>query len=55
MEEQETKKETPTLRDQFAMAALSAIMAGGNTPKEVAEWAYEIADMMIEVREKSDV
>lgn len=48
--------ETLTLRDQFAMAALTSIPACGNTAKEVAAWAYEIADHMLEARkEKKDV
>lgn len=41
-----------TLRDQLAMAALAAIPVGGNTTKGVAEWAYEIADAMLEARKE---
>ena len=45
---------TATLRDQFAMAALTGIMANheswGNA-QERAERAYEIADAMMKERE----
>lgn len=44
------RNENPTIRDQFAMAALSSITAGGNTPEYIAEWAYEIADAMMKKR-----
>lgn len=39
-----------TLRDEFAMAAL----AGSNpdSPRYLAEWAYDVADAMIEARKK---
>ena len=41
-----------TLRDQFAMAALTAVMdkVGGFDPKMHASDAYEIADAMMEAR-----
>lgn len=42
-----SRKENPTLRDQFAMAALISIPARSNTPNVIAEWAYEIADAMM--------
>ena len=45
-----SRKENPTLRDQFAMAALISIPARSNTPNVIAEWAYEIADAMMEKR-----
>lgn len=45
-------KEQPTLRDQFAMAALSAIIMnkGIQTAEIAAETAYQVADAMIQVR-----
>jgi hypothetical protein len=44
------RNENPTLRDQFAMAALISIPARSNTPDCIAEWAYEIADAMMKKR-----
>lgn len=55
--------EKPTLRDQFAMAALPTVLAAqlglaraghiGDRPKsEAAEAAYEIADAMLAERSK---
>lgn len=46
------KEAQPTLRDQFAMAALPAVMnkVGGFNPKIHAADAYEIADAMMEAR-----
>lgn len=43
----------PTLRDQFAMAALQGMLAANDTyePKEYANDAYAIADAMLEARE----
>lgn len=49
---QKTIVEVVSMRDQLAMAALAAIPAGGNTTKGVAEWAYEIADAMLEARKE---
>jgi hypothetical protein len=47
--------ETLTLRDQFAITALSATCAEDDYPKRIAEWAYKIADAMLEARkEKKD-
>lgn len=59
---------TPTLRDQFAMAALTGLLANSGGPVQanpmsatgyanhdaagVAAWAYEIADAMLKEREK---
>jgi len=44
----------PTLRDQFAMAALQGLMAGGDyraCPFRIrAKEAYELADAMMEAR-----
>ena len=40
----------PTLRDQFAMAALATI--GAMTSDCMAEAAYQIADAMMEVRDE---
>jgi hypothetical protein len=50
----------PTLRDQFAMAALtgtitrSATYFGVEDFSSFAAWSYEIADAMMEAREKGD-
>jgi len=46
-----TKTENPTLRDQFAMAALPAMMSHVGW-EHWAEYSYEVADMMMEAREK---
>lgn len=40
----------PTLRDQFAMAALTGQM--GRTTEYLVKMAYEIADAMLKEREK---
>ena len=42
------KEAQPTLRDQFAMAALATI--GAMISDDMAECAYEIADAMMEAR-----
>ena len=42
------KEAQPTLRDQFAMAALATI--GAMLSDDMAECAYEIADAMMEAR-----
>jgi hypothetical protein len=48
------KKETPTLRDTFAMNAMNGMISNGyfnsENPKVTAELAYKIADAMMEVR-----
>lgn len=48
------EKETPTLRDAFAMNALNGLISNGHfnseNPKVSAELAYKIADAMMEVR-----
>jgi len=44
--------EQVTLRDQFAMAALSATKAEDDYPKRIAEWAYKMADAMLEARKE---
>lgn len=45
------KNKLKTLRDEFAMAALS--MEGAHIREvRVAKWAYEIADAMLAEREK---
>lgn len=48
--------ETVTLRDRFAMAALTGIIPARerSTPsrKQLASWAYEIADAMLAERAK---
>ena len=53
---------SPTLLDQFAMAALSGIYsarrdtaqagAGGHVPSEAAKMAYEAAQAMMKERDK---
>ena len=42
--------ETPTLRDQFAMAALARIP--DMPPDDRAEEAYDVADAMLKAREE---
>jgi hypothetical protein len=45
----------PDLRDQFAMAAMNGHLANhslGADPRIVTEWAYRVADAMLEAREK---
>jgi hypothetical protein len=43
-----------TLRDYFAQGALQGLLSGNtdlmDDPKLVAEWAYEMADEMMEAR-----
>jgi hypothetical protein len=41
---------TPTLRDQFAMAALHGLFATGCDPEHVSTRAYLIADAMLAAR-----
>lgn len=43
-----------TLRDQFAMAALTGLLAGQNpdTAEDTAQYAYYVADCMIAYRQK---
>jgi hypothetical protein len=50
----ETVVEVVTMRDQFAMAALPAVMdkVGGFHPPLHAEDAYRIADAMLEARKE---
>jgi hypothetical protein len=46
----------PTLRDQFAMAALAGMLANNkwnHPPHEFAELAYQAADAMLQVREEN--
>lgn len=45
----------PTLRDRFAMAALTGLYAATSpaSDSEAAEWAYEIADAMLAARSAS--
>lgn len=49
-------EETPTLRDQFAMAALGNWMTRakgmGDFKEKNADWCYEIADALLEARKK---
>jgi hypothetical protein len=48
--------ELPTLRDQFAMAALSSPTQPNNSYEagNITKWAYEIADAMMKVREQDN-
>jgi hypothetical protein len=39
-------------RDYFAAAALTGLLADGASIESVPRWAYEIADEMLEEREK---
>ena len=45
----------PMLRDRFAMAALSGMMASDTTQvfeaEELAKWSYDVADAMLKARE----
>ena len=47
---------TKDLRDEFAMAALSPLLANrrqqDDWPNTYATWAYEMADAMIKARDK---
>lgn len=42
----------PTLRDQFAMAAITGCTVSGKRPEWLAEHAYEVADAMLKERER---
>ena len=42
--------EKPSIRDQFAMAALGGINVKNFQPRDIAEMAYELADAMMEAR-----
>ena len=48
--------EGPTLRDQFAMAALTGYISADTEYQcpatHLAEWSYDVADAMLEAREK---
>lgn len=54
----QSKREEPTLRDHFAMAALRGIIGNsfyqGSTPGKLGEIAYKYADATIEARNKGD-
>jgi len=50
-----SEDETPTLRDQFAMAALTGLLASGRNTTVLPKEAYPIADAMIKARESDDV
>jgi len=46
-------EEVPTIRDCFAMFALAGLLIRGNNKLiEIPEGAYEIADAMLEARNK---
>lgn len=42
------------LRDYFAAQCLSALLPQSHNPYEIANWAYRIADALIEVREREE-
>lgn len=54
------KQSTKTLRDEFAIAAMAAAIAGDQIIKpdegrevsleKTADWAYEMADVMLDAR-----
>ena len=50
------EEKTATLRDQFAMAAMTSMLSrpqdlAEGTPKIAADWAYKFADAMMKARE----
>lgn len=46
-------KNTPTLRDQFAMNALNALLQNPmNSADETVRTAYDLADKMLEIRKE---
>jgi hypothetical protein len=48
-----TIDESASLRDRFAMAALTGLLADGHALNEVtSEKAYQMADLMLEARKK---
>lgn len=55
--EYETPPETPTLRDRFAMAALTGLIAGASyvaiapDPASISRASYTYADAMLKARE----
>ena len=46
--------EQATLRDQFAMAALTGMLAANYSGDRVAKAAYQVADYMIAAREEKN-
>lgn len=47
------RKDSMTLRDQFAMAALTGIIVNDtNIPEDASRYAYEMADAMLEARKE---
>jgi hypothetical protein len=45
------RKDSMTLRDQFAMAALPGIIVNDtNIPEDASRYAYEMADAMLKAR-----
>ena len=46
------KRENPTLRDQFAMAALTGLLANNVSTEKIHDYAYTIADAMMQQRDK---
>jgi hypothetical protein len=46
------KSERATLRDQFAMAALTGMLAANYSRDRVAESAYQVADYMLGARKE---
>lgn len=43
-----------TLRDYFAARAMPALLDKSSNPYEIARWAYQIAQAMIDEREKDE-
>lgn len=43
-----------TLRDYFAARALPALIEKSTNPYEIARWAYQIAEAMMDEREKDE-
>ena len=48
----QTIVETVSMRDQFAMAALTGMLAANYSGDRVAKSAYQIADYMLEARKE---
>ena len=51
-EEKRQKRRRDWLRDQFAMAALTGLLASQNASRYAVEEAYRIADDMLKERER---
>jgi len=53
IENAELRRETVTLRDQFAMAALPSVIRDDHRQDHIAKRAYQIADAMLAARDDS--